>query len=139
MEMRVFSFEVEEGNFLRVIEWGDRADFDRAVGHDAYAYFHFPRIRAMIQIKELPRIKVTNRTVGIIHLVSGEYGVGVFSHELQHFIQSWLYVKGIDGYEEGWEEVPKLVEWIQREYWTWWTDERETTPRKIIRRSEWNG
>ncbi len=59
---------------------------------------------------------------GTIHLVNGEFGGGLFAHELQHFIQAWIANNGMDPAGKDWETIPQLVGDLTNQFWVWFTD-----------------
>jgi hypothetical protein len=76
-------------------------------------YFHAPAIRITY------RGRLTKKIVGEIHLTKGEFGAGVFAHELQHFLIWWCDVKKLDPMHKHWEVVPGLAGDITNQFWRW--------------------
>ena len=63
-----------------------------------------------------------------IHLVNGDFGGGIFAHELQHFILAWMtcFDWGEANIDEvvsaSWEEIPGLVGNMTSEFYTKYYD-----------------
>ena len=61
--------------------------------------------------------ELINRKAGEIHLVEGEFGVGVVSHEIQHFVTQWEDIMNWDTMGDEWEEVAYLTGDLNCEFW----------------------
>ena len=57
----------------------------------------------------------TKRKFGEIHLVKGEFGGGLFAHELQHFLLHWVN----EPPPHGAEEICLLAGNLTAEFWGW--------------------
>ena len=86
-------------------------DFD---GGFAAAYCGMT-VKEMVPSREL----IIGNKWGEIHLVQGEFGVGVFAHELQHFIIDWIDVYGCEFVSEQIEEICLIVGDMTRKFWVW--------------------
>ncbi len=64
-------------------------------------------------------------TEGEIHLVEGEFGAGIFAHELQHFIQDWICTNELNPMEDEWEDIAYLAGHLTSQFWNWFYDNFE--------------
>ena len=85
-------------------------------GHTTGAFFYSGRYA--LEIGER-KVRVLNKNVGHIHLCRKRFNVGIFAHELQHFIQSWIDVNElrVKPREQHWETVAYLVGDLTNEFW----------------------
>ena len=65
---------------------------------------------------------------GLINLVVGEFGGGIFAHELQHFIQYWIDINELEPANGDWEIVAHLAGDLTCDFYTWfWENFTEVT------------
>jgi hypothetical protein len=64
-----------------------------------------------------PRNVVRNIVVGEIHLTQGQFGAGIFAHELQHFISWWSDIKDFKPTDADWERVSNLAGRLTTQFW----------------------
>ena len=103
-------------HYLEVVVWPDHATLQEATGHpDATAYWDAPVTRIWVGADGKTEIKT--RRVGTLHFYNDGFGAGVFAHELQHFIQDWIEVGGIDTTDP--EAVPTLAGDLTNKFWNW--------------------
>lgn len=62
---------------------------------------------------------IVGNKFGEIHLVKDEFGVGIFAHELQHFILDWIDVYGCEFVNE---DICLIVGNMTNKFWTWFYD-----------------
>jgi len=53
-----------------------------------------------------------------IHLIEDWFGVGIFAHELQHFLQFWIDTFDLKPIDDDWENVAYLAGDLTKEFWT---------------------
>ena len=95
------------------------ATLQRATGYDdAGACWKSPEI--VTYVDGDGNISIVTRLVGNLHFYNHGFGGGVFAHELQHFIQDWIAVGGIDTVDA--EAVPTLAGDLTNAFWTWFYD-----------------
>ena len=60
-----------------------------------------------------------SRKLGELHFVNGEFGAGIFAHELQHFLTNWVVLLEWekDLLKERFEEIAYLAGDLTREFW----------------------
>ncbi len=59
----------------------------------------------------------TKHKFGEIHLVEGEFGAGLFAHELQHFILHWIHEYGLLDLDK--EDICLMAGGVTNKFWTW--------------------
>ena len=124
-----------ESHVLRVFIWKSHDDMYYALrnirheGEDNYGgYFGVKETRVFVEDNGSQTI--LSKNVGDIHLVLNHFGAGVFAHELQHFMMSWIDNAGWhDILGEYWEPIALLSGDITNEFWTKFYEKyQETTP-----------
>ena len=56
-----------------------------------------------------------------IHLAKNRLGVGLWAHELQHFMADWCKINRWDATVEPWDErAARLAERLTRQFWSWY-------------------
>ena len=112
----VFQNEME----VDIVVWDDREAFLLYSPHDemsCYAFFHPAEYKA----EQLPNGKlkpIYQKEVGSIHLVKGDYGSGVITHECSHACIQWLQMSGYnikDNDEDFCYEIGMMVS----KFWQW--------------------
>ncbi len=112
--LAVTRFPVDGSHYLRVFVWPDIATLQKATGYDdAGACWKSPEIA-------IRDGEIVTRLVGNLHFYNDGFGAGVFAHELQHFIQDWITIGGIDDTDD--EAVPTLAGDLTKAFWTWFYD-----------------
>ena len=64
----------------------------------------------------------TGKKFGEIHLVNGNFGAGVFAHELQHFVMDWIDIYGIEDNPAWIETICGMVGDMTNKFWVWFYD-----------------
>ena len=120
--------KVNDYHRLRIFVWPDIDTLQRATRDPgAGAKWERPEIR--IWYGDDGTVRIVNRIIGRLHFYVNGFGAGVFAHELQHFIQDWIELKGIDVASP--EAVPTLVQELTTAFWTWFYEtfkETKTPP-----------
>ena len=62
---------------------------------------------------------IVGNKFGEIHLVKGEFGAGIFAHELQHFILDWIDYYGCEFKRDQIEDICLIVGNMTAKFWTW--------------------
>ena len=74
--------------------------------------------------------ELVNRKLGEIHLVNGEFGAGVFAHELQHFLVDWIkamkWTRGL--LKKYWEDIAYMAGDLTTEFWNNFYENFEEAP-----------
>ena len=115
-----FDYNFKNGMTVNIVVWDDRQAFLLYSPHDileCYAFFHPAEYKA----EQLPtgELKpIFQKEVGSIHLVKGDYGSGVITHECCHACVQWLQMSGYnikDNDEDFCYEVGMMVS----KFWKW--------------------
>jgi len=97
--------------YLHVYIWKTndamRLNYDYEGGYAA-AYCGLPSINGNIGNK-----------FGEIHLVEGEFGGGIFAHELQHFIIDWMGAYNFKYKGKQIEKICLMAGNMTNRFWTW--------------------
>lgn len=118
----VFSYEVWDGAYLRVVLWYDRKKYDQSKRRaDSHAFYQQSRFKFFERDGEWA---TNQKTFGVIHLVDGDFTVGHFAHELQHFIMVWAEWMQMDE-DKACEYYPTLVQNITDDFFRWWEEGKE--------------
>jgi hypothetical protein len=92
----IIDLQVDEGHKLRVYLWDTREEMHEnirgSVGADAY-YYAAPYTLCVGEDGEAESVEFPE-VCGEIHIPLEYVGVGVFAHELQHFILDWALAHG---------------------------------------------
>jgi hypothetical protein len=67
--------------------------------------------------------EIKSRIVGRIHLYIDGFGAGIVAHELEHFIQDWIELEGIETDDP--ESVPTLAGSLTNQFWNWFYEHFE--------------
>lgn len=114
--------EVDGEHTLRVCIWPDIDALQAATGKpDAEAYWEAPAMRLWVGADG--ETTVLTEAVGTLHFYNNGFGAGVFAHELQHFIQDWISIGGIDTNDP--EAAPTLTGDLTNKFWAWFYDQFE--------------
>ena len=112
--LAITRLQVDPAHVLRVFVWPDIESLQRATGYDdAGACWKSPEIVTRDD-------EIVTRLVGSLHFYNNGFGAGVFAHELQHFIQDWISIGGIDDTDS--EAVPTLTGNLTATFWSWFYD-----------------
>ena len=65
-------------------------------------------------------IELKTRKLAELHFANGEFGAGIFAHELQHFLVDWIKKMGWSRglYKKYWEDIAHLAGHLTSEFWT---------------------
>ena len=117
---------IDEKYILSVFIWPDVEKMRKftEVEGDHHGFFAQPEI-------VVKNGKVNGGDVGYIHLVNDEFGAGIFAHELQHFMQTWIMVNDYDPVGNDWEDVAYLAGYLTKEFWDYFYEafDEEFEPR----------
>ena len=102
-----------DGKVVEVVIWAGREGYEAALAgapaedlRDGYACFKASRVRE------------NGRKVGEIHLVKGNYGVGVIAHDCLHAVFHWLMFRTVEEIQEiEEEELCVQLGVIVKEFW----------------------
>lgn len=61
---------------------------------------------------------IISRSIGHICLVEGEFGAGIFAHELQHFLSNWADSACWDVTGDNFEDIAYLAGDLTNDFWT---------------------
>ena len=63
--------------------------------------------------------KLKTRKLGELHFVNGEFGAGIFAHELQHFLVDWICKMGWKKsiFDKHWEDIAHLAGRLTTAFW----------------------
>ena len=102
------------------------ANMELDVGDKAYLdIFIWPDVVSMREFTQQSGKCMACYNAGEIHLVEGEFGAGIFAHELQHFIQDWISKNDLDPMNGSWEEIAYLAGDMTTDFWNWFYDNFE--------------
>jgi hypothetical protein len=110
----------KNGCIVDILVWDTRQLFLDNSPHDGlecYAFFHPDPYKA----EQLPdgTIKpIYQKEIGEIHLVKGEYGSGVITHECAHACIQWMEVSGYN-FKDSDEDFYYELGMIVSKFWTW--------------------
>lgn len=118
----MFNYEIMPGVFLRVILWPNRAKYDQAKRRaGSHAFYQQARFKFF---EKGGNWTTYQKTFGVIHLVDGDFTVGHFAHELQHFMMVWADWMQMDN-EDAWEYFPTMVQNITDGFFAWLEEGKE--------------
>lgn len=60
---------------------------------------------------------LVTRKLGEIHFYVGQMGVGIVSHEIQHFLSDWVEAWGWDCTGENFEDIAYLAGSLNTQFW----------------------
>jgi hypothetical protein len=115
-----FAYKFKNEMEVIVTVWNDRQLFLKNSPHDGlecYAFFHPAEYKA----EQLPtgELKpIYQKYIGEIHLVKGDYGSGVITHECSHACIQWLQMSGLN-LKDNDEDFCYELGMIVSKFWKW--------------------
>jgi len=117
---------VERGILLHIYVWENLAEMREFTGilpenknHESDYVACYQTVNGKSDGKDYP---VEEGDAGFIHLVEDMFAAGVFAHELQHFLQSWIDRNKLKPFGKDWEDVAYLVGNLTTDFWNWFYD-----------------